>query len=82
MISVSTTEWQRVVNSNPNRQRMLIKNLTSAATIYLSYKALPDIDIIRGEYELIGVQEVEYKHYKGEIYALASQVANIAVMEE
>lgn len=83
MVNVLTTKWSRVMVRNPNRNRLLIQNITAAADVYIGFKASQDVDILTSYYKLIGIDEIELKHHKGEIWCLAgTATADVRVIEE
>lgn len=83
MTNVSTTKWVRLVEANPRRNRILLRNVTAAADVYLAYRANQDVDVLTNLFKLIGIDEVEYKHHKGEIWALAgTAAADVRILEE
>ena len=83
MVSVLTIKWSRIMVKNPNRNRLLIKNTTAGANVLISFKALQDVDQVTSAYLLVAVQELELKHHKGEIWALAvTATADVRVIEE
>jgi hypothetical protein len=83
MASVGTTKWVRVALANPTRNRLLVRNVTAAADVYLSDHANPDVDVLTNQFKLTGIDEVEYKHHKGEIWALSgTAAADVRVLEE
>lgn len=83
MVNVLTTKWSRIMVKNPNRNRLLIRNITAAANVYIGFKAAQDVDILTSYFKLVGIDEVELKHHKGEIWAKAeTATADVRTLEE
>lgn len=73
-----------LLKANPNRNRVLIQNLTAAADVLIS-KDFYNVDEFDDHalIKLIGIDKEEMLHYKGELYVLAvTATADVRVFEE